>query len=178
MKFNFESSLKWGAQCACVHTGWYSDRVGTSEFLRVSKRTVLALLVLSLSILPLSSISAKDRDDDDDGEDKVEIKIEEKHALRFGTVASSYDGTGTATVSPSGTLTTTGYAIELGGNSRAAEYKVKGPKNGAVLITLPTTATVTSRSGSATLTNFVSNPPAGIAQLDHKGKLTVKLGRR
>ena len=165
MKFDYEPPLQWAAGHAC---GSESRR-----WIGVSKFVMLALVALNLC-LPQTAWAGKDKGDDDD--DEIEIEIEERRTLRFSTIASSYSGPGAATVSPSGILTTTGYAIHLDGNPRAAEYKIKGPKHGTVLITLPTTVTVSGPAGSAVLTNFVSDPPAGSVQLNGKGKLTLKMG--
>ena len=165
MKFDYEPPLQWAARHAC---GSESRR-----WIGASKIVMLALVALYLC-LPQTAWAGKDKDDDDD--DEIEIELKERRTLRFSTIASSYTGPGAATVSPSGVLTTTGYAIYLDGTPRAAEYKIKGPKNSTVLITLPTTVTVSGPSGSALLTNFVSDPPAGAVQLNHKGKLTLKMG--
>ncbi|HEY9081614.1 DUF4402 domain-containing protein [Magnetovibrio sp.] len=124
---------------------------------------------------PHSAWAGKDKGDDDH-DDRDEIEIREKQELKFSTIASSYAGPGTATVSPDGILTTGGTAVHLDGNPRAAEFKIEGRKNATVFITLPTTVTVSGPAGSALLTNFVSSPPAGAAQLDGRGKLTLKMG--
>jgi len=165
MKFEHEPPLQWAAR----HTRGIDSR----RWFRASKFAILGLVALNLA-LPQTAWAGKDKDDDDD--DEIELDISERRTLRFSTIASSYTGPGAATVSPSGVLTVTGYAIHLDGNPRAAEYKIKGPKNGTVLITLPTTVTVSGPSGSALLTNFVSDPPAGSVQLNRKGKLTLKMG--
>ena len=161
MKFDIRPSLHWGGR----HTGW---NISNWCF----RACALGVLV-SFAILPHTALAKKDDDDDDD---EIEVEIDEKRKLAFGVIASSYDGPGTATISPSGVLSTTGYAITLGGNPRAAKYKIEGPKNGTVIITLPTTVTVYSNAGTATLSNFVSDPPAGTVQLNKKGKLTLKMG--
>jgi|GEM_PF-1745228 len=166
MKFDHEPPLQWAASHAC--------ETNSRRWFRASKFAILGLVALSL-VLSQAAWAGKDKDDDDD-EDEIELDIEERRTLRFSTIASSYAGPGAATVSPSGVLTVTGYAIHLDGNPRAAEYKIKGPKNGTVVITLPTTVTVSGPAGSAQLTNFVSDPPEGSVQLNRKGKLTLKMG--
>lgn len=173
MKFEYEPPLQWAAGHACGSESrrWIRAPRFTINF--IIKFAMLALVALNLC-LPQTAWAGKDKGDDDD--DEIEIELEERRTLRFSTIASSYAGPGAATVSPSGILTTTGYAIYLDGNPRAAEYKIKGPKNGTVLITLPTTVTVSGPSGSAVLTSFVSDPPAGAVQLNSKGKLTLKMG--
>lgn len=166
MKFEHEPPLQWAARHTCG--------IDSRRWFRASKFAILGLVALSLS-LPQTAWAGKDKDGDDD-DDEIELDISERRTLQFSTIASSYAGPGAATVSPNGILITTGYAIHLDGNPRAAEYKIEGPKNGTVMITLPTTVTVSGPSGSALLTNFVSDPPAGSVQLNRKGKLKLKMG--
>lgn len=167
MKFDNEPSFTWGdRQTSGAQPCWR---------FRARKIGILATLMLSLSAVSFAAY-AKDKHNDHDDDDEIEVEIDEKRSLRFGVVASSYDGPGTATISPDDAFTTTGYAIPMGGNPRAARYKIEGPKNGTVIITLPTSVTVYSSSGTATLSNFVSSPPAGAVQLNKKGKLTLKVG--
>lgn len=107
--------------------------------------------------------------------DPLAITVSEFRSIEFGTVAGSSDGPGTAVLSPTGVLTTTGYGIVIKGTTRAGEYKITGPANGTVLITLPTSATLTSGTANATLTNFTSSP-SGLGTLNSQGKLSVLVG--
>lgn len=182
MKFDIGPSRQWG----CRHTGWdLPNGRFNAPFL-----VILALFVLGGVAFPPTAWGDDSGsgpgygngydDDDDDDQDKKhrpnKVKITEQKKLRFGSIASSFDGPGTATVTPDGTLSTSGYAIPMGGNPQAGKYKLKGKKNAWVLVTLPTSATLYSNWGTATLTNFVSDPPAGMVQLNNKGNLTLKLG--
>ncbi|MEQ8664159.1 MAG: DUF4402 domain-containing protein [Rhodospirillales bacterium] len=105
------------------------------------------------------------------------ISVSEFRTLEFGSVSSSTSGTGTATVSATGVKSTSGYAINMGGSHRAAEFRVTGEKNTEVTITLPSSpVTVTNSTGqTATLHSFSSSPSA-TATLDNKGKLTIYVG--
>ena len=103
------------------------------------------------------------------------VTVSEFRAIAFGTVAGSVDGPSTIILSPTGGVTTTGYGIAIKGTVRAGEYKVTGPANATVLITLPTTATISNGTSSTTLTNFTSSP-SGVGTLDSKGKLTISVG--
>jgi len=104
------------------------------------------------------------------------VSISEFRSLEFGTVAGSADGSSTLVMSPSGVLTATGYGVVIKGTIRAGEYKISGPAGANVLITLPTTATLSSATSSATLSNFTSSPAAGVATLDNKGNLVLNVG--
>lgn len=163
MKFFAEPSSQWGLG----HTG----RTFSGRCFGVP---IVGLFLLVAMAFPVAHGHAKDDHDDDYGEE--ELEVEERRSLRFGRLSSSTDGPGTATVSPTGALSTTGYAIYLRGNPRAAKFQVEGPKNAYVLITLPTSVTFTNGSTYTTLTNFTSDPPAGVAQLNKRGKLTITVG--
>ena len=103
--------------------------------------------------------------------------VTEKKELRFGTVAGSGDSTGSVTLSTSGAVTTTGSAVNMGGQYRNAEYEVRGPKNTNVILTLPSTATVSAGGPTATLQSFVADPAAGVLQsLGNNGRLTYTVG--
>lgn len=102
------------------------------------------------------------------------LNIEERRTLVFGKVATS-NIPGTVTVSPSGAKSVTGGVIDLGKNHREAEFRITGPNNALVVVTLPTTATVTGGGGSGTLGNFtmnVSNP----IDLGRRGRATITVG--
>jgi hypothetical protein len=102
------------------------------------------------------------------------LTISEFRTLEFADVAGSSQGTGTVTITTTGNKTTTGAAIDFGGRHRVAEFKViNGVANGSILITLPTSVTL---SNGASLHSFVSDPPAGTATLSNRGKLTIKVG--
>lgn len=103
------------------------------------------------------------------------VTVSEFRSIEFGTVAGSADGPSTIVLSPTGALTTTGYGIVIKGTVRAGEYKITGPANASVLITLPTTATLSSPTSSVTLSNFTSSP-SGVGTLSSQGKLTISVG--
>lgn len=102
------------------------------------------------------------------------FSVSEFRTLEFADVAGSSQGPGTVTITTTGNKSTTGFALNFGGNHRAAQFKVaNGTPNGTVLITLPTSVTM---SNGASLHSFVSDPPAGIATLDNKGKMIIRVG--
>jgi len=103
------------------------------------------------------------------------IAVSEFRTIEFGTVAGSSDGPSTFVLSTAGALTGTGYGIVIKGTVRAGEYKITGPANANVLITLPTTATLTNGTSNAMLSNFTSSP-ATVGTLDSRGKLTLTVG--
>lgn len=102
------------------------------------------------------------------------LNIEERRTMLFGKVATS-SIPGSVTVSPAGAKSVTGGVIDLGKNHREAEFRITGPDNALVIVTLPTTATVTGGGGTGTLTNFtmnVSNP----IDLGRRGRATISVG--
>ncbi|MFC1673505.1 DUF4402 domain-containing protein [Pseudomonadota bacterium] len=103
------------------------------------------------------------------------VTVSEFRTIAFGTVAGSADGPSTVVLSPAGAITTTGYGIAIKGTVRAGEYKIVGPANANVLITLPATATISNGVSNATLSNFTSSP-ASVGTLSNKGKLTIAVG--
>lgn len=116
-----------------------------------------------------------DDDNQDDDQDDNKVEVEASHPIRFGMVAGSSDGPSTFVLSPTGTLSTTGYGIVMRGNVRAGTYKIVGPANANVLITLPTTVTLSNGTSNAILSNFTSSPSA-VGTLNRRGKLTLKVG--
>ena len=103
------------------------------------------------------------------------VAVSEFRTIEFGTVAGSADGPSTFALNTAGALTATGYGIVIKGTARAGEYKITGPDNATVLITLPTTATLSNGTSNATLSNFTSSPSA-VGTLDNRGKLTLTVG--
>lgn len=157
MTFKREPSLQWAPR----HTGWMKSNW------RFCVSIALAAGLLFGAAAGPNSVQAAGSN---------WLSVFEKRPLKFGTVTSSIDGPGTAKVSTSGVLTTTGYTTYLKGRVRAAKFQVFGPKNATVLITLPTSVTFSSWSGTTTLSNFTSSPPAGLATLNKRGKLTIDVG--
>lgn len=102
------------------------------------------------------------------------VDIDERRSMRFGKVATS-NIPGTVTISPSGTKSVTGGVIDLGKNHREAEFRITGPDNALVIVTLPTTATVTGGGGSGTLSNFTMNMSNPI-DLGRRGRVTISVG--
>lgn len=118
-----------------------------------------------------------DGDDDDHygGHKKKKLFVREKNRLKLGTIASSITGPGTATLSPQGILSTTGDVFIMSNRVQAARFIVKGPRNKNVIITLPTSVTVSNGSSTTTLTNFQSIP-SGVVNLGNNGRLVIKVG--
>lgn len=102
------------------------------------------------------------------------VDIDERRSLIFGKVATS-NIPGTVTISPSGVKSTTGGVIDLGKNHREAEFRITGPDNALVIVTLPTTATVTGGGGTGTLSNFTMNLTNPI-DLGRRGRVTISVG--
>lgn len=166
MKLIFGPSFHWGDR----HTG--GIHIGCRP---VSVRVALlgAVIALALAVAP-QPVSAKK--DDDPGDDDERLEVSEKRSMAFGTVTSSADGSGTVVLSPNGGLSTTGYATILKDRSRVGEFKIEGPDRATVIITLPSSVTFSNGTSTTTLTNFTSSPPAGVATLDRRGKLTLMVG--
>jgi hypothetical protein len=119
--------------------------------------------------------STPDDDDDDDEGRKTKLKVREKRKLKFDKTASSIDGPGTITLSPTGSVNATGDVVVMGYRFQTAKFVVTGPKNTNVTITLPTSVTVSNGQTTTTLHNFQS-VPSGVANLGNNGKLTIKVG--
>jgi len=103
------------------------------------------------------------------------LDVTESQAISFGMTAGSSDGPSTFVLAPNGTLTATGYGIVIKGRVREGEFKVRGTAGASVLITLPTTASLSNGGATVTLSNFTS-VPSGVGLLDHKGQLIIKVG--
>lgn len=105
---------------------------------RVAKAGLVATAVLGLAISSTSDVQAThNANHGGGGGSSTGVTVSEFRTLEFGSVASSSNGSGTATISTAGVKSTTGFAIDMGGQFRAAEYKVSGTKNTTVNITLP-----------------------------------------
>lgn len=124
---------------------------------------------MALGAALMSTAAQADRSGDDS------LEISERRSIKFGMVAGSSDGPGTAILSPSGALTTTGYAIAISGTVCAGEFEVQGPDNAEVIITLPSSVTISKGSSTVTLSNFTSSP-SGTATLNRRGRLTITVG--
>jgi len=144
---------------------------------RVARASLVAGAVLCLSISGSQVAMSAKGGGGGGGGGPTPVAVSEFRSLEFGDVASSSNGSGTATISTAGVKSTTGFAIDMGGQFRAGEYRVTGEKNTSVDITLPSgNITVTNGSGqTATLHSFTSDP-SGTGVLDNKGKLTVLVG--
>ena len=117
----------------------------------------------------------RERERDSDEENEKSLEVHEAQGIKFGTVAGSSDGSGSVILSPTGALNTTGFGVLIAGNARAGKYKVKGPPGATVLITLPSSAQVSSGSASTTLSSFTSSPSM-VGTLNSRGKLTILVG--
>ena len=102
------------------------------------------------------------------------VDIEERRSLIFGKVATT-STPGSVTISPSGVKSVAGGVIDLGKNHREAEFRITGPDNALVIVTLPTTATVTGGGGTGTLNNFTMNMSNPI-DLGRRGRVTISVG--
>ena len=140
----------------------------------LAKRAAIAVVALVVSLAAPASLWASSKDKGDDEKDR-KVKIFERLELRFGVVASSYDGGGTVTVTPTGGVTSNGAVLRMGGYTHAAEFTVKGPKDGTAVITLPSTMTVSNGNSTTIVQNFTSQP-SGTVVFDHDGKATLKIG--
>ncbi len=102
------------------------------------------------------------------------LDITERRSLRFGRVATS-DSPGTAVVTPTGTKSVTGGVIDLGHNHREAEFRITGPDYANVIVTFPSSATVTGGGGTGTLTNFTMDQTNPI-NLGKRGRADISVG--
>jgi len=121
-----------------------------------------ALLIAAMSMLWSAAAQAQ------------AITIDQRRDLLFGRVGTG-DISGTVTITASGGKTTTGGVIDLGQNHRAARFRIEGPKDALVIVTLPTTATVSGGGRSATLSNFTMDQTNPI-DLGRSGRATIDVG--
>lgn len=110
---------------------------------------------------------------------EAKLSFKRSSNMSFGDIASSSNGSGTATISVgSNTKTVSGSVTDFGGSvSRAAFSISKGTPSGLVWITLPSSVTISKGGVTLTVDNFVTdvtNP----AQLDGTGKLTFYVSAR
>ncbi len=108
----------------------------------------------------------------------AQIAITEQRAIDFSEVATSAEGTGSIILATDGTITSTGSAVKMSGQSRSGSFTVTGNKNDKVILTLPSGSIQVSSGGfTANVHSFVSNPPAGTQQsLGGNGRLTFLVG--
>lgn len=102
------------------------------------------------------------------------VSVEPRRDLLFGRVGTG-DIPGSVTVSAAGVKTTTGGVVDMGKNTRAAQFRISGPRDATVYITLPTTATISGGGRTATLSHFtmdVTNP----VTLPRTGRLNFNVG--
>lgn len=95
-------------------------------------------------------------------------------ALNFGQIAANTGGT--VTVNADSTTAFTGTLVSTGTRAPAG-FTVGGTPNANVVVTLPTSATLTRFGGTETMSiaGFNSNPPAGF-QLNGTGSATFNVG--
>lgn len=107
--------------------------------------------------------------------DPPPLALSQFRTLEFGSASATTSGSGTVTITAAGGKSTSGFAIDMGGAHRAAEFKITGPNNQAITITLPTSVQISDGSSTITLHSFTSNP-SGTATLSNRGKLTLYVG--
>ncbi len=95
--------------------------------------------------------------------------------LEFGSTAADVALPGTVVISPAGAKTVTGGAIDLGGPTVAARFRVSGTKNTSYSCTLPGSIQVTSGANSATVDTFATSPGL-TGNLGPSGKVTIDIG--
>lgn len=146
---------------------------------RVNTRRMAAAAFVALGVLVASApdLSAKRGGGGGGGHHHTRpVAVYERRSLEFGDIAGSSEGSGTATISTTGGKSTTGFAIDMGGRVRAAEFKVTGPRNTQVNITLPSSITVTNGSGQTTTIHSFTSDPSGTGTLNNHGKLEIHVG--
>jgi len=102
-----------------------------------------------------------------------------KTNMKFGSVSSSVDGSGTVTISPtSDTTTLSGTIFDFGGTVKRGKFKIEnGTPKAFVTIILPPSITITKGSHTLTvdqLTLSVTNP----VKLNNSGKKVFYVGGR
>ncbi len=104
--------------------------------------------------------------------------VTENRAIDFATVATSGESSGSIILATDGNTTSTGSAVNMGGQTRSGKFTITGTKNTNVIITLPSGPQQVSNGGStATMDSFVSIPAAGTPQsLGGNGRLTFEVG--
>ena len=63
----------------------------------------------------------------------------------------------------------------MGNRFRTAKFEVDGPDNKKVIITLPTTVTLSNGTATTVLRNFQS-VPSGVVNLGDDGEIYIKVG--
>lgn len=112
------------------------------------------------------------------GSGPVEAAVNSVSGFRdidFSSTAPDTDVSGTAVINTSGGKSTTGGAFDLGGVTRAGQFKLNGDGNTAYACTLPGTIQASSGGNTADITNFVTNVPL-TGLLPGNGKLTITVG--
>jgi len=101
-----------------------------------------------------------------------------KTKMKFGSAASSIDGTGAITInSVNNTRSVTGEAFDFGGNWSRGKFQLVGEPKAFVIVTLPSSFTLTNNAGTFSIevtdiTMSRTNP----IKLSKAGKKTVFIG--
>ena len=95
------------------------------------------------------------------------IRIRSRDNLRFGEFAVTSNGS--VTIDTSGTPSTSGGIIFLGGQTSSARFRVRGCPNTQYHILLPDFIELRSRRNRMRLDNFTSDPDS-IGLLDNSGR--------
>ncbi len=110
---------------------------------------------------------------------EAKFSVKRKTNMAFGTIASSVDGSGTATINVNtDSKSLTGTIFDFGGSVTRAKFQVSGgTPSGFVTITLPSSFTISKSGVTLTVDNLATDITAP-AQLDSSGNLTIYVGGR
>ncbi len=130
----------------------------------ISGTLLQALALFAAAVLSANAVNAQ--------------TVVENRVMDFADVATSGESSGSIILATDGSTTSTGSAVNMGGQTRSGKFTITGTKNTNVIITLPSGSETISNGGStATMSTFVSNPAAGIAQsLGGNGRLIFEVG--
>jgi hypothetical protein len=104
---------------------------------------------------------------------KAQTDLIVQQDINFGTLL--VNAAGTATISPSGAVTTTGGVIAAGGFPQAAVLELNSHPHEPYALLLPNSVTLTNSTGATmVLRNFTFNPPA--TGMMGNGKLDMSVG--
>ncbi len=108
------------------------------------------------------------------------LQIVWKTKLKFGTAASSVDGSGTIVINAANnTRSVTGEAFDFGGNWSRGKFQLVGEPKAFVIVTLPSSYTITNSNGNfSMLVDNIGMNLTNPIKLSNQGKKTVFIGAR
>lgn len=142
-------------------------------FFRFRLIPLFLFLLVPVTAEPIDAFAAKGG-----GGGITPVSLSSRRDMSFGNYAASSSTPGTVVLSAySDSTTVNGNVTSFGGTVRRAQFRITGQANRPVFVYLPTSATITRRSSSITmtLTNFtmdVQNPVV----LNNQGRADINIG--